>query len=506
MGYGTTNNNGNVLNWNATGAQSFIRTYGYDALNRLYTMWDSAANQGCKALGWSYDAWGNRLRQTVNGGSCFPFSNASTAQNRLLGYLYDAAGNLMSDGSHSYTYDAENRIVKVDGGSTATYVYDAEGGRAEKTLGGVWSDYIHDLSGRPVAVAGVNGWATGYVCFNGSLLAQYRIVRRISCIRITWVIRAYSRPPDRQAAFRVPGGTNTWKYYYTGVCPSVSGTTYTISVMVTNQGTAPVRIGGNIVNGPVISPGSTQQVSFNEVGNGVSCVQLGIVTVNTGDPVDIRAYAPAITASGVDLILQANKNFSGWNANQGASITLTTGRAPLVLDNLDYQPFGEQIAGDTGTSHKFTGKERDSESGLDNFGARYFGSSLGRFQTPDPIFMELHRVADPQSLNLYSYVRNNPITLTDESGMLIDLDCSKVSSAQCSQTVTDINDRKDSQFQVSRDDKTGQLNVVGKVDASKLSKSEAELYKASRTRARLARCKSCHTLLPSWAISSQARV
>src|SRR5271154_766083 len=34
-------------------------------------------------------------------------------------------------------------------------------------------------------------------------------------------------------------------------------------------------------------------------------------------------------------------------------------------------------------SHKFTGKERDSESGLDNFGARYFGSSMGRFMTPD---------------------------------------------------------------------------------------------------------------------------
>jgi len=34
-------------------------------------------------------------------------------------------------------------------------------------------------------------------------------------------------------------------------------------------------------------------------------------------------------------------------------------------------------------AHKFTGKERDSESGLDEFGARYYGSSLGRFMTPD---------------------------------------------------------------------------------------------------------------------------
>jgi RHS repeat-associated protein len=62
--------------------------------------------------------------------------------------------------------------------------------------------------------------------------------------------------------------------------------------------------------------------------------------------------------------------------------------------------------------HKFTGKERDGESGLDNFGARYFGSSLGRFMSPDPPLMDQH-IADPQSWNLYSYVRNNPVSFVD---------------------------------------------------------------------------------------------
>ena len=66
--------------------------------------------------------------------------------------------------------------------------------------------------------------------------------------------------------------------------------------------------------------------------------------------------------------------------------------------------------------YKFTGKERDSESGLDNFGARYFGSSLGRFQTPDPVFMNIMRVMDPQRLNLYAYGRNNPLVYTDPTG------------------------------------------------------------------------------------------
>jgi RHS repeat-associated protein len=80
--------------------------------------------------------------------------------------------------------------------------------------------------------------------------------------------------------------------------------------------------------------------------------------------------------------------------------------------------------------YKFTGKERDAESGLDYFGARYDASSMGRFMTPDPLpwahwqngsraerrrFLEF--ISNPQNFNMYSYVRNNPTTLTDPDGM-----------------------------------------------------------------------------------------
>ncbi len=72
---------------------------------------------------------------------------------------------------------------------------------------------------------------------------------------------------------------------------------------------------------------------------------------------------------------------------------------------------------ETRARSRCTGKERDAESGLDNFGARYYGSSLGRFMQTDPIWVKADRMLDPQRLNLYSYVRNNPLTLTDPSGM-----------------------------------------------------------------------------------------
>jgi len=88
----------------------------------------------------------------------------------------------------------------------------------------------------------------------------------------------------------------------------------------------------------------------------------------------------------------------------------------------DYSPFGtEYVITGAGVNHyKFTSKERDSESGLDNYGARYYGSALGRFVTPDwspkpvPVpFVDLH---DSQTLNQYAYVRNNPLSKDDPDG------------------------------------------------------------------------------------------
>jgi len=76
--------NGNVVSWNATGTQSFVRTYSYDALNRVKTMGDTVAAQPCKGLSWTYDAW---AIAPTNGHvrTCGTFHQAVDTNNRLVG-------------------------------------------------------------------------------------------------------------------------------------------------------------------------------------------------------------------------------------------------------------------------------------------------------------------------------------------------------------------------------------------------------------------------------------
>ena len=93
----------------------------------------------------------------------------------------------------------------------------------------------------------------------------------------------------------------------------------------------------------------------------------------------------------------------------------------------DFYPFGGERSYTTtcSPSHKFTGKERDAESGLDHFQFRKFSSAMGRFMSPDPAGMMAVDIGSPQTLNRYSYVLNNPLSFTDPFG----LDCAYLNSS-----------------------------------------------------------------------------
>jgi len=87
----------------------------------------------------------------------------------------------------------------------------------------------------------------------------------------------------------------------------------------------------------------------------------------------------------------------------------------------EYAPFGQEINSQfTTNNYKFTGKERDTESGLDYFGARYYASTMGRWMSPDwadkPEAVPYSKLDNPQTLNLYGYVNNNPLSQADPDG------------------------------------------------------------------------------------------
>ena len=66
---------------------------------------------------------------------------------------------------------------------------------------------------------------------------------------------------------------------------------------------------------------------------------------------------------------------------------------------------------------RFAGKERDQDTGLDYFGARYYASGNGRFTTVDPISVTEARLLNPQRLNRYAYAVNNPLRYIDPKGL-----------------------------------------------------------------------------------------
>jgi RHS repeat-associated protein len=117
-----------------------------------------------------------------------------------------------------------------------------------------------------------------------------------------------------------------------------------------------------------------------------------------------------------------------YHANQINSSTMITAGNGWPVWQATYLPYGEEYNPQIGDEHyKFTSKERDGETGLDYFGARYYSSSLGHFATADwaekPEAVPYSDLDDPQSLNLYSYVRNLPTTKTDATGHCLEDAC-----------------------------------------------------------------------------------
>jgi RHS repeat-associated protein len=202
-----TNDNGNVqaITNNKNSARS--QTFTYDGLNRIATA-QTSSTWGINFTG-GIDPWGNLIQTgTISGTATNPMvvSQQVNVKNQftLSGYTYDAAGNVLSDGSGNtscagatYTWDAKEQMICALGSS---YIYDGDGVRVEKTggastptmywgagtltesdtSGNLTSEYIF-LSGRRIARRDISGGAVHY--FFADMLGSNNVVATSAGLR-----------------------------------------------------------------------------------------------------------------------------------------------------------------------------------------------------------------------------------------------------------------------------------------------------------------------------------
>jgi RHS repeat-associated protein len=159
MGVGTTAGNaGQLVGTTGTiNGTSESASFSYNNYSRIVTS-NQMSNGSSAQRRFAFDRWGNRtgVWDAVSGGNQiqsvtmqtvnFP-GTGSASTNRIVAvggtnYSYDANGNVTNDGNHSYSYDSENRVVSIDGGSTGSYAYDPQNRRYKTTIGSTVTHYI----------------------------------------------------------------------------------------------------------------------------------------------------------------------------------------------------------------------------------------------------------------------------------------------------------------------------------------------------------------------------
>jgi RHS repeat-associated protein len=225
-GYGGAGNNGQIQSVTDDLSSARSTSYVYDELGRLnIAQTQDLTSANTWKLKFSYDRYGNRLGEIPAGGTGLMYLSevlADPLTNHLFGagQTYDAAGNMTSDGVHSYTYDAEGRVTHVDGTPNA-FTYDGGGFRAAKNgivyvaaKGRVIAEY---LSGAAPTVPNVEyiyaGGQRVATIASGTINYHYadHLSVRASADSTGTVTRTYGHFPFGETWYET-GAPNKWKF------------------------------------------------------------------------------------------------------------------------------------------------------------------------------------------------------------------------------------------------------------------------------------------------------
>jgi len=330
--------------------------FNYDAVDRLTSATPDttapAAYLGKYAC-WTYDAFGNRTLEAFSTVAC-----NGTNPTPQIKAIYNPANN---------------QIQSVSGTTSATFVYDYSG----NTLFDGVNQYWYDAEGQLCAMQRAAGGAAAQYVYDAS---GTRIAKG-----------ALSAPPPAYTLVSANLATS----------PTCAPPALATSGFVSNRYL--VDLGGDQVT-ELNGSGTWQHSNVWAGGKLTAAYDTKGIHLELTDPLGTKRVQ--VNAAG-----QVDENCTGLPFGNDVGNPLGV---PCTA------PVNVLATNDDATEHHFTGKERDAESGNDYFEARYYSSAMGRFMSPDWSAKEepvpYAKLDDPQSLNLYAYVLNNPLVRTDPDG------------------------------------------------------------------------------------------
>ncbi len=346
-------------------------------------------------------------------GSYDPVGNLTSYTDSVMGiwsFAYDTLNRLATATAASAAADAAAGVAAPYAGNYGCWSYDAFGNRTMEAMSTTactsnpaptsWANLSpannNRLAGTNQAPGGVSYDASGDVLNDGVNQYLYDAEGRICAV----------------ASTPIPGMTVMTGYLYD------AGGTRVAKGSITAWSCDPAASGFQTINDYVLGLGGEQ------------VTEMGMGSATTGSTMSGLAWQHTnVWAGGKLLGTYDNDGLHFYLDDPLGTRRVQTDYAGVVEKDCASLPYGDgESCAPTPTEHLFTGKERDSESGNDYFGARYYTSSIGRMMSPDS-GVDQHP-EDPQSWNLYSYVRNNPLNSVDPSGEFT-CDSKTVSATQC---------------------------------------------------------------------------
>lgn len=392
--------------------------YSYDALNRL-----TRASYVDASVDYLYDAASRPVRvDDTQGGS--------------VSWTYDIANRLTSEtapsGVVSYAYNSASQRVSMTAADRppVTYGYDLAGRLRTIVEGAEAFTYAYDILSRLTSLSRPNGVATSYSYDKVDRLMRlmhskvgnppiedYHYTYSVDdeIVSIASLASAQMLPTAKTAS--AADGANR--------VALIGGTRLTFDI--DGQTTSKTDVGGvtsyqwdargrlvrvTFQNGRVVSYG------YDAVGRRGTRTADGITTTFLYDGVDVvldrssdQTAISYLNSAEVDHKLRQSTNtgpiyFLQDHLGSTAALIDTAGG---VVERSQYEPFGKSTGGPL-TRYSFTGRERDAQSGLVYYRARWYDPHQQRFISEDPIGLQ-------GGLNLYRYASDDPVNHVDPSGL-----------------------------------------------------------------------------------------